>query len=86
MIGIQNLVGRSRVWSLQIAPKEDRVTQATVLLRGHRDLLNPTTGAIVDRQFLFVADTKLEQALPDGTLSKLPPGRKGHRILAVPLR
>ena len=80
IIGIQNLVGRSRVWSLQIAPKEARVTQAMVLLRGHHDFLNPTTGAIVDRQFLFVADTKLEQVLPDGTLSTLPPGRKGRCV------
>lgn len=85
VIGIQNLVGRSRIWSITIDPHGPRVTQARVLLRGHPDFLNPTTGAVVGSQFLFVADTKLQKPLPSGSLSALPAGRVGHRILALDL-
>ena len=83
IIAIQNLVGRSRIWSITLDAKGPGVASARVLLRGHPDFLNPTTGAIAGRQFLFVADTKLQNPLPGGALTPLPQGRKGHRILAV---
>jgi sugar lactone lactonase YvrE len=83
VIGIQNLVGRSRVWSLAIDTEQRRVTDAKVLLRGHSDFLNPTTGVVVDGRFVFVADPKLQNARPDGTLTALPAGRTGHRMLEV---
>lgn len=83
MIGVQNLVGRSRIWSLAIDPRQHRVTDAKVLLRGHPDFLNPTTGVVVGGRFVFVADPKLQNAQPDGTLSALPAGRTGHRMLEV---
>ena len=85
VIGIQNLVGRSRIWSIALDRRAPAIADARVLLRGHPDFLNPTTGVVVGQQFLFVADTKLQKPLPDGTLSALPPGRTGHRILALDL-
>ena len=83
VIGIQNLVGRSRIWSLAIDTGQRRVADAKVLLRGHPDFLNPTTGVVVDGRFVFVADPKLQSARPDGTLTALPAGRTGHRMLEV---
>lgn len=85
VIGIQNLVGRSRIWAITLDPHSPRVAGARVLLRGHPDFLNPTTGVVAEGQFLFVADTKLQKPLPSGGLSALPPGRTGHRILAIDL-
>lgn len=84
-VAIQNLVGRSRIWSITLDPQAARVAEARLLLRGHPDFLNPTTGAVVGRTLLFVADTKLQKPLPDGALSPLPPGRSGHKILALEL-
>jgi len=85
VIAIQNLVGRTRIWKLAIDAGGARVTRATVLMRGHPDFLNPTTGAVVGDRLLFVADTKLQGARPDGSLSALPPGRRGHRVLELPV-
>ncbi len=83
VVAIQNLVGRSRIWSLSIDPKGSRISNALVLMRGHPDFLNPTTGVVVGRSFRFIADTKLQTVLPDGTLSALPAGRTGHRVITL---
>jgi glucose/arabinose dehydrogenase len=83
VIAIQNLVGRTRVWKLAIDAGRARVTQATVLMRGHPDFLNPTTGVLVGDRLIFVADTKLQAAKPDGSISALPSGRRGHRVLEL---
>ncbi len=83
IVGIQNLVGRTRIWSLAIDLANDRVTRADVVMRGHPDLRNPTTGVIVGDRLLFIADTKLQAATPDGALTPLPTGRTGHRVLEV---
>lgn len=85
VIAIQNLVGRTRIWKLAIDTKGARVARATILMRGHPDFLNPTTGVVVGDRLLFVADTKLQGAQPDGSLSALPPGRRGHRVLELPV-
>ena len=83
VVAIQNLVGRTRVWKLVIDVAGGRVARATVLMRGHPDFLNPTTGVVVGDRLLFVADTKLQGAQPDGTLTALPAGRSGHRLLEL---
>ena len=84
IVGIQNLIGRSRIWMLTLDADATQVTDARVLLRGHADFMNPTTGAIAGNRFLLVADPNLQQALPSGALSALPAGRTGHRVLEVP--
>ena len=85
MIGIQNLVGRTRIWSLTLDPKARRVTGAKVLMRGHPDFRNPTTAVVVGDRLMFVADPKLQSATPSGDVTPLPAGRSGHRVLEIPV-
>lgn len=84
VIAIQNLVGRGRVWRFRVDTKDARVTELHLLLRQHPDLRNPTTGAVADRRFLFVADPNL-QTFVDGAVTTAPDGHRGHRILSLPL-
>lgn len=83
VIGIQNLVGRTRIWSLALDADNARVTGADVLMRGHPDFRNPTTAVVVGDRLLFIADPKLQSATPDGGMTQLPEGRVGHRVLDV---
>jgi sugar lactone lactonase YvrE len=85
LIGIQNLVGRTRIWSLEVDAKARRVTSARVLMRGHSDFRNPTTGVVVGDRLVFVADPKLQSATPSGEVTPLPAGRSGHRVLEIPV-
>lgn len=85
LVGIQNLVGLSRVWWLGVDLASARV-QPQLLLRGHADLRNPTTGALgSDGLFHFIADPQLQVARADGSLTPLPPPRTGHRLLSLRL-
>jgi sugar lactone lactonase YvrE len=84
VVAIQNLVGRGRVWRFRVDMTQARVTDLDLLLRQHPDLRNPTTGAVADRHFLFVADPNL-QTFIEGAISAAPAGRRGHRILSLPL-
>ncbi len=83
VVAIQNLVGRTRIWSLALDAKGARVTRADVLMRGHPDFRNPTTGVVVGDRLLFLADTKLQSPTPDGGITSLPEGRTGHRLLEI---
>lgn len=84
IVAIQNLVGRGRVWRFRIDTETAAVEGLQLLLRQHPDLRNPTTGVVVGRRFLFVADPNL-QVFANGTISDAPQGRHGHRILSLPL-
>lgn len=84
IVAIQNLVGRGRVWRFRIDTENAHVDDLALLLRQHPDLRNPTTGVVVGRRFLFVADPNL-QVFANGTISEAPQGRHGHRILSLPL-
>ena len=84
IVAIQNLVGRGRVWRFRVDATTAHVDDLQLLLRQHPDLRNPTTGVVADRRFLFVADPNL-QVFADDALSAAPAGRRGHRILALPL-
>lgn len=85
LVGIQNLVGLSRVWWLDVDVASARV-QPQLLLRGQGDLRNPTTGAIgSDGLFHFIGDPQLQAARADGSLTPLPPQRNGHRLLSLRL-
>jgi sugar lactone lactonase YvrE len=85
VIGIQNLAGRGRIWSLAIDASAGRIAAADLRLRGHPDLRNPTTGVVLDGRFLFIADPKLQQPLPGGGITPPPTGRTGHKLLALDL-
>ncbi len=82
LVGLQNLVGRGRLWRFTLDVAARRVSP-TLLLRGHPDLLNPTTGALSSGRFLFVADPNLQLPPPGTALAPLPAGRTGHRVLSV---
>ncbi|MEF9978441.1 MAG: hypothetical protein RR969_09615 [Thermomonas sp.] len=84
IVAIQNLVGRGRVWRFRIDPASAHVEDLHLLLRQHPDLRNPTTGVVVGRRFLFVADPNLQMFANDA-VTPAPPGRHGHRILSLPL-
>lgn len=84
VIAIQNLVGRGRIWRFRVDARNARIDDLILLLRQHPDLRNPTTGAVVDRRFLFVADPNL-QSFAGTVLSAAPTDRHGHRILSLPL-
>ena len=84
IVAIQNLVGRGRVWRFRIDPAFADVEDLHLLLRQHSDLRNPTTGVVVGRNFLFVADPNL-QVFANGRIRDAPQGRQGHRILSLPL-
>ena len=85
IVGIQNLVGRARVWSLSLDAAMTRITEARLLLRAHPDLKTPTTGVIVGDRFRFVVDPQLQPPGEGGALSALPAGRTGYRILDLQL-
>lgn len=84
IVAIQNLVGLGRVWRFRVDFGGARIADLQLLLRQHPDLRNPTTGVVVDRRFLFVADPNLQTYSNDKVLPA-PQGRRGHRILALPL-
>lgn len=81
---IQNLVGHGRVWRFRVDADAGRIEALHLLLRQHPDLRNPTTGAVAGTRFLFVADPNL-QTFSEGAVGPAPEGRRGHRILALPL-
>lgn len=85
LVAIQNLVGRGRVWSFEIDRENQRVMNLQLRLRKHPDLYNPTTGVIANHQFYFVADPEWQQNNTP-QLKPMPAGRRGHRILQIPLK
>ena len=67
-----------RVWGLTVDVAAARV-QPRLLLRGHADLRNPTTGAIAgDGLFHFIADPQLQVARADGSLVHFPSGQRAR--------
>ncbi len=84
IVAIQNLVGLGRVWRFRVDAAAEHVDDLQLLLRQHPDLRNPTTGVVVGRRFLLVADPNL-QVFADNAVTPAPAGRRGHRILALPL-
>lgn len=84
IVAIQNLVGLGRVWLLDVDLAR-RSVGARLLLRGHPDFRNPTTGVLVGEEFRFLADPRLQAADPATGVAPLPEGRTGYRLLSVPL-
>lgn len=55
ILRIQNLVGRSRVWCIDLELIHRRISSTTLLLHGHPDLANPATGVWSGDELFFVA-------------------------------
>jgi sugar lactone lactonase YvrE/ketosteroid isomerase-like protein len=84
LVGVQNLVGRGRVWRLELDAALTRVESAKVLSSGHPSFRNPTTGAVVGDDFYLLANPQLQTPRPDGGLTPLAPGAR-YEVLRIPL-
>lgn len=71
LIGVQNILGRGRVWRLPLSPDGRTLAGAQILESGRPDYANPTTGTLADGAFYYLAN---------------PRSRTSHRLLRLPLR
>ena len=72
LIGVQNLLGRGRVWRLPLSADGRELTGAQILETGRSDYGNPTTGTFADGAFYYLANPRLRAGEP-------------HRLLRLPL-
>jgi len=83
LVGVEYGTGAYRVMRWRLSPDGREVRSSEVLERGTELVRNPTTGAILDRKFYFMANTGI-QNLDDGKIvdpAKLEP----LRIAVLPL-
>jgi DNA-binding beta-propeller fold protein YncE len=84
LIGIQNAIGRPRIWRLRLNPAGDAATHVEILESGGPDLDLATTGAIVGDGFVFVANPQIRGVGEDGKV--LPPERlQDLKLYRLPL-
>jgi len=82
LIAIQNGIRPHRVVRLRLADGGRRVRQARVLAANLREFAEPTLGAVVDRDFYFVANSQWNRF--DGN-HRLPPAKQLRRPLVLRL-
>lgn len=82
LIAIQNLFGPGRIWKLELNAEGTILQRARLLDAGHPRYRGPTTGAIAQGQFLYLADAALQ--LKGMTVMPAAPGAR-HTILRVPI-
>ena len=61
LIGVQNLLGRGRVWRLPLSADGRRLASAEILETGRPDYTNPTTGTFADGSFYYLANPQLHR-------------------------
>lgn len=66
LIGIQNAIGRPRIWRLRLSPAGDAATQVEILESGSPDLDLATTGTVVGEDLVFVANPQIRAVGEDG--------------------
>jgi hypothetical protein len=66
LIGIQNAIGRPRIWRLRLSPTGDAATQLEILESGSPDLDLATTGTVVGEDLVFVANPQIRAVGEDG--------------------
>ncbi len=71
LIGVQNILGRGRVWRLPLAV-DGTLAAAQILETGRADYGNPTTGTFADGSFYYLANPRLRRG-------------EVHRLLRLPL-
>ena len=84
LIGVEYGTGANRVMRWKLSPDQREVKSSETLERGTEMVRNPTTGAILDDNFYFMANTGIEN-LDDGRIidpAKLEP----LRIAVLPLK
>jgi sugar lactone lactonase YvrE len=73
LVAIQNGSGMERVVRIALDPSGKRVERMDVLESRNPDFDIPTTGAILGRDFFYLANTQLERLGDDGRLLPGPP-------------
>ena len=61
LVGVQNLLGRGRVWRLPLGPGGTSLRAAEILETGRPDYTNPTTGTFADGSFYYLANPQLRR-------------------------
>lgn len=84
LIGVQNTICPGRVVRLDLDDAGDAITGLTVLQAYHPMLDEPTTGAIVDKSLLVIANSSVARVQPNGTLRDEASLQRAV-ILSVPL-
>ncbi len=72
LIGVQNILGRGRVWRLPLSADGRELAGAEILETGRPDYDNPTTGTFADGAFYYLANPRSRRGEP-------------HRLLRLPL-
>jgi len=63
LIGVQNILGRGRVWRLPVAA-DGTLAAAEILETGRADYQNPTTGTFADGDFYYLANPRSRRGEP----------------------
>jgi sugar lactone lactonase YvrE len=84
-VGVQYGTGANRVMRWRLSPDGRRVASSEVLERGTELVKNPTTGAILDEQFYFIADTGIDNLDSDGKIVDITKLDEPLHIAVVPL-
>lgn len=63
LIGVQNILGRGRVWRLPVAA-DGSLSAAEILETGRADYQNPTTGTFADGDFYYLANPRSRHGEP----------------------
>ncbi|MCX4246175.1 hypothetical protein [Paraliomyxa miuraensis] len=82
LVGIQNVVGAGRVWALELDAEGRTLIAGRILDSDHPLYRGPTTGAIADERFLYLANAALQMG--DEGLVPPPEGQR-HVILELRL-
>jgi hypothetical protein len=84
-VGVQYGTGANRVMRWNLSPDGRLVASSEVLERGTELAKNPTTGAILDEQFYFIADSGIDNLDRDGKIVDVTKLESLH-IAVVPLK
>jgi len=85
-VGAQYGTGANRVMRWRLSPDGRRVASSEVLERGTELVKNPTTGAILDEQFYFIADSGIDNLDSDGKIVDMTKKLEPLHIAVVALK
>lgn len=85
-VGVQYGTGANRVMRWKLSPDGRRVVSSETLERGTELVKNPTTRAILDEQFYFIADTGIDDLDSDGKIVDKTKLDEPLHIAVVPLK